>query len=580
MSLDPQLLSAPAQARRQRRLDRLTTVGLRALSGDPQLVYRNLRLYDASGPLHWTAPHLACQESDGLLARRALADAYALRRLWTRTDVHLRHAPQPPLARLFYEWFEIFRVETLVPDTWPGARRNIARHFRQWSGRFHDSTLMESRLGPLLFGVIQLVHWRLHRRLPEEHFLDTVTAAIRPVVDRLGPIVRTMARATRDPARFAPASHDAAMQIAHFVEDLQTQAPAAARLLPPGRRDFYIAFDLEGGDASALPIAASAARTAGVASAPAYRVFTHEFDAERSAAKLVPRSQLQQHALTLAAAAARLRLPLRQLARELAQVLQQPQIDDWLFEQEYGRIDARRLTQLVTSPLEQRLFQLPRETGQTDAALTLLIDCSGSMRQHAQSLALFAMTLNRMAAIAQVPLEVLGFSTRSWNGGRARALWQRQRQPADPGRVAERLHLVFQSFDMRPIRGRQQIAALLRPVLYREGLDGEAVAWAGRRLAMMDVRRRILLVLSDGCPSETATSQLNGPHYLEQHLHAAVSRLGRRGIEVLGLGLGLDLRHFYPEDLPVEVERLLHASTFSALWRMLRHPGSRALDRR
>ena len=52
-----------------------------------------------------------------------------------------------------------------------------------------------------------LVHWRLHRRLPEEHFLDTVTGAIRPVVNQLGPIVRTMARATRDPV-LEPAGPD------------------------------------------------------------------------------------------------------------------------------------------------------------------------------------------------------------------------------------------------------------------------------------------------------------------------------------------------------------------------------------
>jgi cobaltochelatase CobT len=95
------------------------------------------------------------------------------------------------------------------------------------------------------------------------------------------------------------------------------------------------------------------------------------------------------------------------------------------------------------------------------------------------------------------------------------------------------------------------------------------VAWAGERLAHGGARRRILVVLSDGCPSETATAQLNDPDYLARHLRETVARQARMGTEVIGIGLGLDLRAFYPRNLPVEPEALLHTRTFAALWRLL-----------
>jgi cobaltochelatase CobT len=278
---------------------------------------------------------------------------------------------------------------------------------------------------------------------------------------------------------------------------------------------------------------------------------------------------LDGHARTLAQAWARLRLPVRRLARDLARGVQRPEPQGWAFDLDAGRLDGRQLARLVTRPGERHVFKEPLQAPHADAAITLLIDCSGSMRQHALASALFASALGRMAALAQLPFEVLGFGTSSWNGGQARAQWQRQRRPAQPGRVADRLHLVVQSARMRPLAARRAIAALLQPELYREGLDGEAVAWAGERLAHGGARRRILFVLSDGCPSETATAQLNDPDYLARHLRETVARQARMGTEVIGIGLGLDLRAFYPRNLPVEPEALLHTRTFAALWRLL-----------
>lgn len=562
--------SAPARAQRAQELDHLTAAALRALAGDTRLDYRNLRAYRHGRPILWLAPHLAWDDEDGLLARRATADACALRERETAWPVHLRFAPQAPLARMLYEWFETFRVESLAPACWPGTRHNIQSNFRAWSGRFHDSTLTETRLGLLLFAIVQFVHFRLQDVLPDEPHADRMMGTLRSVMPRLGPALREMVWNRRTPEQFAPAARTLALQIAALVDDVIDQAPAAATERPLGRDAFHIPIDFEADGDAGFPLVAHEARAADSAAGAGYRAFTCEFDREAAASALVRGALLDDYTARTATRLARAHLPLRRLARELERELIHLEPTSWSFDEEAGRIDARHLTRLVTSPMERRLFRQPLRTPVTDAALTLLIDCTGSMRQHAEALATFATGLNRIAALAHVPLEILGFSTSSWNGGRSRTRWVRQRQPADPGRVADRLHLVFQSFSTRPAAARRQISALLKPELYREGLDGEAVEWAASRLLRHAARRRILWVVSDGCPNETATSQLNAPHYLERHLHGTIERAARDGVEIMGIGLGLDLSPFYRVNLPVDADALVSTRTFIAIWQRIR----------
>ena len=103
-------------------------------------------------------------------------------------------------------------------------------------------------------------------------------------------------------------------------------------------------------------------------------------------------------------------------------------------------------------------------------------------------------------------------------------------------------------------RARPGIAALLKPDLFREGVDGEAVDWACERLLARDARRRILIVISDGCPNDAATRRANDAFYLDHHLREVVARRERQGtVEILGLGVGLDLSPFYRRCLAIDL---------------------------
>jgi cobaltochelatase CobT len=72
------------------------------------------------------------------------------------------------------------------------------------------------------------------------------------------------------------------------------------------------------------------------------------------------------------------------------------------------------------------------------------------------------------------------------------------------------------------------------------------VDWACRRLHARSEERKLLLVVSDGSPMDSATSLANDPHYLDHHLREVVERHESEGaIEIYGIGVGLDLSPYY-----------------------------------
>ena len=264
-------------------------------------------------------------------------------------------------------------------------------------------------------------------------------------------------------------------------------------------------------------------------------------------------------------------------ARDLQSLLAQPRPDDWDSGQEEGRIDGRRLAQLVASPTQRRLFRTEHLEPQARCLVTLLIDCSGSMKQHADKVSLLADVLARALEQAGVGVEVLGYTTAAWNGGRASKAWQRAGRPPHPGRLNEVRHLVFKDAGTAWRRSRLGLAALQKPDLYREGIDGEAVEWASARLRAVDstggghpLDRRLLIVLSDGSPMDTATHLANDEHYLDHHLRLVVDQQEARGdIDILGLGVGLDLSPYYSRCHALDPAAAISHATFGEVMELM-----------
>jgi cobaltochelatase CobT len=108
------------------------------------------------------------------------------------------------------------------------------------------------------------------------------------------------------------------------------------------------------------------------------------------------------------------------------------------------------------------------------------------------------------------------------------------------------------------------MAALLKADLFREGIDGEAVDWACLRLRQRAEARKLLLVISDGSPMDSATHLANDAHYLDHHLRDVIARQEQRGdIEIAGIGVGLDLSPYYSRSHVLD----LAASTGNTIFR-------------
>jgi cobaltochelatase CobT len=284
-----------------------------------------------------------------------------------------------------------------------------------------------------------------------------------------------------------------------------------------------------------------------------YRVFTTAHDREMRATDGIRRTMLDEFRERIDRRVTASGINTTRLARALQPLVALAARDGWTDGEEEGRIDARRLAQLVASPAERRLFRRERVVPVADCAAAILVDCSGSMRDRIEPVAMLADLFARAFEAAGATCEVLGFTTGAWHGGKALRDWQRAGRPRHPGRLAERCHIVFKDAHTPWPRARRGIAAMLKADRFREGIDGEAVDWACERLLARDVSRRLLLVVSDGSPMERATALANDEQYLDQHLRDVVARREAEGmVDITGIGIGLDLGTFYRRHVAID----------------------------
>lgn len=567
--------NAQQQARRQQRVEELCAATLRALTGRPALHYRGRRLYagERGVPVH--APHLRVDAGvDAFADCRAAADGIALRLLHSDAALHARLVPADPVERLVFELLEQLRVETLAPATMPGMAHNLHERFVSWSRAFYRSGLTEGSVGILLYTVAQMCWSRLTTRPVLEDTEDYIESTRMGLVSAMGTSLAGIRRHRHDQAAFAP--H--ALAIARIVGERVRAEQAAAKdgdqadQDEPAKRDFALLLDFDDAGDGDNGIAAATTGTSKVLAdaALAYRVYTTRFDTEVAAGKLVRRALLREYRERLDRCVAEQGVNLPRLARQLAAVLTRPTRDGWRFGEEEGHIDGRRLAQVISSPAERRVFRQERHLPQSDCSVGLLLDCSGSMKAHIEPVAVMIDALLRALDMIGVATELLGFTTGAWNGGRAYRDWMSRGRPSHPGRLNEVCHMVFKDAERNWRRARSDIAALFKADLFREGIDGEAVDWACNRLLARPEARRILIVISDGCPSDSATGLANDPFYLDNHLKDVVARRSREGaVEILGLGVGLDLSPFYRRSLAADMTQGLDNALFPEIVQLI-----------
>lgn len=169
-------------------------------------------------------------------------------------------------------------------------------------------------------------------------------------------------------------------------------------------------------------------------------------------------------------------------------------------EMQTGLLPWRTRLLVAAGEASARIRAASRPNALDDTIIALLLDHSGSMRgQKMLYAAATADLAQEFLSALGVGVEVLGFTTSRWRGGRSRTEWVKRGRPDDPGRLNDLLHIVYRAAgDRRASLGDYAYRAMLRPDLLKENVDGEAVLWAVDRLRRQPQTRKVLLVLSDG----------------------------------------------------------------------------------
>jgi cobaltochelatase CobT len=528
-----------------------------------------------------TRPQRLVLTAEDRVRLRGQADARALRLRYHHERLHLPPGAQGTAALAAYEAIEQARVEALGRDLLPGANANIdawiAQHCRD---RKFDRARKQSQIPlaetlrvfarerfcdapPPPAALAMLEVWRPYLEAQVAPQLDRLRQHLhdeRAFAQGLTQLIETLAlegygtEQEQRPKLQRQASElhgDEAPEALHTSgEDLSNTDSA----LRQTTRQAFTDEDAKRADRGAEPERGTAAQGTPVSRAmsariaePAYRVFTTTFDEIVGADALCSPDQLLRLRAQLDRQLRRSQPLIARLAHRLQRRLLAQQMRDWTYDLEEGWLDTSRLDRIVLSPLEGLSFKMEKASPFRDTVVSLLIDNSSSMRGRPMVMA--AMTadiLSRTLERCGVKVEVLGFTTRSWKGGRVRQAWQAQGEPAQPGRLNELRHIIYKSADAPWRRVRKNLGLMLADGIPKENIDGEALLWAHRRLITRPEERRILVVLSDGEPADEATLSTNPAGYLEQHLHEVIAWIEARSpVELLAIGIGHDVSRYY-----------------------------------
>ena len=284
-----------------------------------------------------------------------------------------------------------------------------------------------------------------------------------------------------------------------------------------------------------------------------YKVFTNEFDEIAKAETLQNSEEIRKLRKNLDQQLVTFQDLITKLANKLQRQLLSKQNRAWEFDLEEGLLDSSKLTRIIMDPYNSLSFKKEKDLDFKDTVVTLLIDNSGSMRGRPITIAaLCADILSRTLERCSVKVEILGFTTKNWKGGKSREEWNKKNKPKKPGRLNDLRHIIYKSADTHWRQSKKNLGLMLKEGLLKENIDGEAISWAFSRLNKRKEERKILMVISDGAPVDDSTLSVNSGDYLEKHLKKIVKFIENKSdIEILAIGIGHDVSRYYSKAIKI-----------------------------
>ena len=283
-----------------------------------------------------------------------------------------------------------------------------------------------------------------------------------------------------------------------------------------------------------------------------YKVFTNQFDKILEANELITDEEISKLRGNLDVQLSSLQSFISRLANKLQRKLLAKQNRSWNFDLEEGLLDASKLPRVIMDPFNSLSYKKEKDIDFKDTVVTLLIDNSGSMRGRPITIAaICADILSRTLERCSVKVEILGFTTLNWKGGKSRELWMKQKKDG-PGRLNDLCHIIYKSADTPWRRSKNNLGLMLKEGILKENIDGEAILWAFNRLKKRKEERKIIMVISDGAPVDDSTLSVNQANYLEKHLKRVVNWIEKNSdIEINAIGIGHDVTNYYEKAIKI-----------------------------
>ena len=222
--------------------------------------------------------------------------------------------------------------------------------------------------------------------------------------------------------------------------------------------------------------------------------------------------------------------------------------------------EQRRRTFLDAQDAGRELLASEELSDLSDASILIMLDQSGSMVNRVPQVAGELCVAMNLMEQSGARTQLVGFTTLGWRGGQSRENWLHAGKPSYPGRLCDLLYVTYSDFEHDTES--KLLEDLIRPDIFFENVDGEALMWGRSQLHEEARPRRFLIIISDGAPVDDSTLQENGPSFLWRHLQSVIEKIGSDEQIVIGaVGIEHRVGSLYSQsrqaDLPGELAPLL-----------------------
>ena len=284
-----------------------------------------------------------------------------------------------------------------------------------------------------------------------------------------------------------------------------------------------------------------------------YKIYTNKFDKIIKAEEYCKKNELLQLHNQLLKESKDTFLTIKRVAKKLQNKLLVINKSFWNFDLEDGKINNSKLSKIIVNYNFKKIYKNFEEKKIKDTIVTLLIDNSGSMRgKPIQTAAICSKIISKILEKCSVKVEVLGFTTKEWKGGKSREKWIKNDMPQKPGRLNDLMHIIYKAPEDTLKKINHNFALMLKDGLLKENIDGESLLWALSRILKRNEERKILMVISDGAPVDDSTISTNSSNYLEKHLKKIIKFIeNKTNVEIIAIGIGHNVNKYYKKAVTI-----------------------------